>query len=118
MPHVRATPSNLVVALDNGVSVTPYNSINVDVTLPLAAAALTAGKIVQLDSVAAPVRTVAQQTVRTATQQFPLTTVTRVDVQWPKSFGDLLYTMMVSLVDETVNGNLTLTSPAVFSNQA
>jgi hypothetical protein len=56
MPHVRATAANPVVNLDNGVTVTPNSSINVDTTLPLAKAALEAKPptIEALDAVAAP----------------------------------------------------------------
>jgi hypothetical protein len=56
MPHVRATAANNVVQLDNGVTVTPNSSINVDTTLPLAKAALEAKPptIEALDSAVAP----------------------------------------------------------------
>lgn len=53
MAHVAAAAGK-IVTLDNGVLVDQFSSINVDVTLPLAAAALTAGNIVQLDSAAPP----------------------------------------------------------------
>lgn len=54
MARVQAAPGNLAVSIDNGVTVTPYSSINVDINLPLAAAALLAGKIIQLDSATPP----------------------------------------------------------------
>lgn len=57
MPHCRAkaTPEgNATVAVDNGITLTEQSSINIDVALPLAAAALTAKTIETLDNVTAP----------------------------------------------------------------
>lgn len=60
MPHVKAAKGAGIVNLDNGISVNEYSSINVDVTLPLAVAALAADPptIVELDSTAAPIASV------------------------------------------------------------
>lgn len=57
MPHVRATEGNRFVDVDNNVTVTRLGAVNIDITLPLVAAAITAGKIEVLDSATAPVRT-------------------------------------------------------------
>lgn len=57
MPHCRAKATasgNATVPVDNGITLTEASSINIDVALPLAAAALVAKTIEQLDGVTAP----------------------------------------------------------------
>lgn len=55
MPHVTAAPGKGIVPLDFGLSVGEGGSLNVDITAPIAVAAIVAGNIVVLDAVTAPV---------------------------------------------------------------
>lgn len=57
MPRCRAKATatgNATVPVDNGITLTEASSVNIDVAKPLAAAALTAKTIEQIDSATAP----------------------------------------------------------------